>query len=206
MVPAFTMVELLLALAITGLVSAGVAAMLVAVSYGTSSKRDLRSVVVKSRLLDLRLSAAIRSSRAILEAGTDYLVLWAGDVNTNGTPDQPDLSEMRLVERDASTDEVKSYAFPSSWTQAQIDAADVAYQLSGNPPGFFLNATAQAKTAGSFQPTLWVTDVTSNGYTLDDTDPATTRLVSYRLRISAGDLSETMVGAAARRYGAFNDN
>ena len=201
---AFTLVELLLALAITGMVSAGVATMLAAVSYGTSSQRDLRGVVVKGRVLNARLSAAVRSARALLESGTDYLVLWNGDVNTNGTTDAPDLSEMRLIERDAGLDELRSYGFPDSWTQAQIDAADVSFQLTGNPSGFFQTATATAKTNASFVPTKWGTGVTAISFALDDTNPETASLVSYRLTLSAGSLSETVVGAASARYGTLD--
>jgi len=198
------MVELLLALTITGLVSVGVAAMLVAVSYGTSSQRDLRGAVVKSQVIDARITAAIRSSQAILETGTDYLVLWKGDINTNGTADAPDLSEIRLIERDSGADELDSYGFPKSWTQAQIDAADVSYQLTGNPPGFFQTATANAKTAGSFVATKWGSGVTAISFALDDTNPATTKLVSYRLTLTAGSLSQTVIGAASARHSAFN--
>ncbi len=201
---AFTLVELLLALAITGLVAASVAAMLVAVSYGTSSERDLRGVVVKGTVIDARISSAIRGSRAILETGTNYLVLWTADTNPNGTTAAPDLSEIRLIERDAGSNELKSYKFPESWTQAQIDAADVAYQLTDNGAGFFQTETAAAKTAGSFQPTLWGTGVTSIVFELDGADPVTTTLVSYQLTLSAGDLSETVVGAASARHGAVN--
>lgn len=201
---AFTMVELLLALAITGLVSASVAAMLMAVSYGTSSDRDLRTVVVNTKVIDARISSAIRSSRAILETGTDYLVLWSDDTNPNGTADAPDLSEIRLIERDSGSDELNSYKFPDSWTQAQIDAANESYQLSGNPAGFFLTETTQAKTAGYFQPTLWGSGITAIQFQLDDTDPATTSMASYRLTLSAGDLTDTVVGAASARYGRLN--
>ncbi|MFQ5592024.1 MAG: hypothetical protein ACE5HE_12730, partial [Phycisphaerae bacterium] len=173
-----TMVELLLALAIAALVCMSVAAMLSAVSYGTSSERDLRDAVVRAKVTDARISSAIRGSRAILEAGVDYLVLWTEDSNPNGTANAPDLAEMRLVERDASNN-LNSYAFPASWSQAQIDAANVSYSLTGNPSGFFRTATSSAKTAGSFQPTLWATNVTSIQFLLDGVDPVSTNLVSY---------------------------
>ena len=201
---AFTLLELMLALAIAGLVTASVAAMLVAVSYGTSSERDLRGVVVKGKVIDARISSAIRGSRAILEQGTDYLVLWMGDINPNGTSAAPDLSEIRLIERDSGNNNLSSYSFPDSWNQAQIDAANVSYTLTGNAAGFFQTATATAKTAGSFQPTLWGTDVTSIVFELDGADPVTTALVSYQLTLSAGDLSDTVVGAASTRHGAVN--
>ena len=198
------MVELMLAVAITGMVSVAVAAMLMAVSYGTSSDRDLRGVVVKARVTGGRIDSAIRGSRAILETGSDYLVLWTGDTNPNGTDDAPDLAEIRLIERDSGTNQLSSYEFPDSWTQVQIDAANASYALAGNPPGFFQSATSAAKTAGSFQPTLWTSGVTAIQFALDGADPVTTSLVSYRVTLTAGNLSETVVGAASARYSVVN--
>ncbi|MCP4593937.1 MAG: hypothetical protein GY842_24660 [bacterium] len=197
------MVELLLALAITGLVSAAITSMLMAVSHGTSSRRDLRTVVTRGRVLDSRLTAAVRGSRAVLENGTDYLILWSGDVNTNGTQDAPDLSEIRLIER-LGTGIVKSYAFPDDWTQAQIDAADESYALSGNPAGFFRTETSDAKTAKSFTGKRWALDVTEMTFQLNATDPASITLVSYRLSLQAGELAEQVVGAASPRYTSIN--
>jgi len=199
-----TIVELLLALTITALVSAAVASMLLAVSYGTSSKRDLRGVIVKGRIIDARMASAIRESRAILESGTDYLVLWKGDTDPNGTAGSPDLAEMLLIERDNAADTLSGYAFPSSYSQAQIDAANVTYQLTGNPAGFFQTATANAKTAGSFVQTLWGSGVTAVTFTLDGADPSDRSMVGYQLSLTAGDLNDTIVGSTSLRYGTVN--
>ncbi len=203
---AFTLVELLLALAVVGLVAGAASAMLVAVTYGTSSKRDLRSVVVRGKVVGARLTSAIRNSRAILESGTDYLVLWVADDNPNGTTNSPDLSEMQLIERNSSTDELSSYRFPSTWNQTQIDAANATYSLTGNAAGFFQAATASAKTAGSFVESKWTTAVTAIQFTLNGTDPTNRTLVSYRITFGSGDLSESMMGAASPRFGAVNGN
>lgn len=204
--PAFTIVELLLALTIVGLVATSTSVMLVAVSYGTSSKRDFRAVVVKGKVVDSRLSSAIRNSRAILESGTDYLVLWTADDNPNGTANSPDLAEIHLIERDSGTNGLSSYGFPSTWNQTQIDAANVTYSLTGNPAGFFKTATAAAKTTGSFTASAWATGVTAMQFSLNGTDPTDRALVSYQLTFSSGDLTESMLGAASVRYGAVNGN
>lgn len=190
---AFTLVELLLALTISALVSAGVAAMMVAVSYGSSSDRDMRGLLVKSRTIDARINAAIRSSRTILETGTDYLVLWMADTRQN---DAPNLSEIRLIERNGS-DELNSYKadFPDGWSEEQIEAADTQYQVSDD----FLAATTAAKATGYFPASLWATDVTAIEFVLDTADPTTTKLASYRVTLQDGDMTETAIGAASLR-------
>lgn len=202
----FTLVELFLALAIVSLVAGAAAGMLVAVSYGTSSKRDLRGVVVRGKVLDSRLGSAIRNSRAILESGVDYLVLWVADDNPNGTGGAPDLSEMQLIERDNGTGDLSSYGFPSTWNQAQIDAANAGYTLTGNPPGYFRTVTTNAKTSGSFVASKWGSGVTAIQFTLNGSDPSDHSLVSYQLTLGSGELSEEVLGAASIRYGAVNEN
>ncbi len=176
----FTIVELLLALAITGLVSATAAAMLMAVSYGTSSKRDLRSVVVKSRVIDARIASAIRGSRAILETSTDYLILWTTDTDSDGTSDN---AEVRLIERDSANDELTSY-YDTGVAGDYVDAA-----------------TFRAAAKSSYASDLWGTGLTAMQFARD---PVTTTLVSYQLTLTAGDLSEAVVGAASARYGTVN--
>jgi len=178
--PAFTIVELLLALAITGMVSASVAAMLVAVSHGTSSRRDLRGVVVKAKVVDARISSAIRSSRAILETDTDYLILWATDTDSDDTADN---AEVRLIERDPASNELTSY-------------------FDAGAAGDYVDATTFRSAAKSAYPSQrWGTGVTAIQFTVDT---VTATLLSYRVSLSAGDLSETLVGSASARYSTVN--
>ena len=75
----FTLVELLISMIVCSLVAAGVATMMVTVSYGTSTSRDLRGLVVKSQVVDARLAAAIRGSRSVLAVGADYLLIAASE-------------------------------------------------------------------------------------------------------------------------------
>lgn len=191
----FTLVELILALGICAMVVAAVSAMLVSVSYGTSARRDLRDLVVRGETVDARVALAIRSARAVLETGTDYLIVWMSDSKKN---DAPNLSEIRLIER-ALDNTLKSYQFPGNWTQAEIDAADAQYTLSGNLAGFFRTATTNAKNAGSFVSTHWGSGVTAATFALDGADPAAIPLAAYRLTLQTGDLTETVIGAASLR-------
>ncbi len=191
-----------MALAICGLVGAAVAAMLSAVAYGTSSRRELRGAVVRYRNVEERVSASVRSARAVLETGTDYVVLWMHDTRVNQTPD---LSEIRMIERDTAAGNVlRAFQFPSNWTQAQIDAAEQYYTLSGNPAGYFRTQTTTAKTAGSFVPTLWASNVTALTVQANTSDPATTSLVSFRIDLKNGDLTHTLIGAASPRITTVN--
>ncbi|MHC4093023.1 MAG: prepilin-type N-terminal cleavage/methylation domain-containing protein [Planctomycetota bacterium] len=173
----FTLVELLLALAISALVTASVAAMMVAVSYGTSSSRDLRSLLVKSSTIDARLSAAVRGSRSILASGSDFLILWTADADDDDTTDN---AEVRLIERDPTTDELNTY-------------------YDTGAAGDYSDATAfrtAAKASYAYQ--RWGTGLTAISFVLDAAPPGT-GLVSYDLTLASAEVSETVVGAAAIR-------
>ncbi len=172
-----TLIELLLAVTITGLIGGGVVAMMVAVAYGTSSSRDLRSLVVKSATIDGRLGAAIRSSRQVLAVGTDYCILWAADDDDDSATDN---AEVRLIERDPTTDELNSYA------------------NAGAAGGYVNAATFRSAAKASYPVELWGTGVTAVSFATDAAPPATA-LVSYSFTLQDADLPESVVGAAALR-------
>ena len=173
----FTLVELLIALVVSSLAAAGVTAMLVAVSYGTSSSNDLRSLVVKSKTIDARLGASVRGCRQVLASGSDFLLVWVADADAD---DVTDNAEVRLIERDAATDELNSY-YDGAAAGDYVDAA-----------------TFRTLALGSFTPQPWATGVTGLTFVLDLPAPGT-RLVSYTMTLESEDVSETVVGAVATR-------
>ena len=192
--PGLTLVELLLALASTGLIATAVGAMLVSVSYGTSSRQDMRSLVVKSKTLASRLDAALRSSRMVLASDDVAIVLWTSDSRDD---DFPNLSELRLIEHDAEAGEIRSYmvSFDPDLSEEDLEAADTAYELTAD----FLALVDQLKEGDSFPATIWATGVSAwqLGFNADDVQLAS--LVSYRLDLTTGTLDNQSIGAAALR-------
>jgi len=181
-----TLVELLMALAITALIGAAVASMLTAVTYGTDSSRDIRTLVVKNKTLSSRLTATIRQSAQLLDADDEYVVLWTKDLNASGAPD---LLELRRIELDPVTDELTDYTPDPS-------ATDVAYDLASDD---FEAVTNTLITDGDLVGTLWATDVTGWEVDLDNADAQSAELVSFRLTLASGGLSDTSVNAVSLR-------
>ncbi len=184
-----TLVELLLAIIGTALVSTALAAMLAATAFGTSNRTDVRSVAVKHKVIAGRLGAAIRSSKMVLAEGDDYLVLWMDDADLSG---QPNLSEIRRIERDNATNELRSYKAPDSLNPAD----DTEYDLAIDD---FNAETNSIKGTANFPQTLWAAGVTAWTITLDDADAQSASLVSYRMTIARGELVDTTIGATALR-------
>lgn len=178
-------------MSITVVVGAAIAAMLSAVVYGTDSERDMRSMVIKSKTVDGRLSAALRGSKMVLDAGSNFVVLWIDDYNDNGLPN---LLEIQRIDLDGGADELSSYetVFPGAWSQATIDANNLEFQLTDD----FDAITAALMGASTFPKSLWATNITDWTITLDDADPQLAALVSYRVTLAQGTLTNMTVNAA----------
>lgn len=186
---AVTLLELLLGMVISSLVGAAVALMLFSTSYGTSSQAEMRNLLVSNQSIAERLDDALQVSQRVLAKDSHYLVLWKDDTVVNGTPD---LSELWRIERDPSTDELRSY-------EAAADLAaedDVEYDLDTTD---FNAVTSALKDSVYFPGTLWATDVTAWSTTVNAADLRSANFVGYRITTSAEEVSETKIGGMKLR-------
>ena len=167
-----TLVEILMALAITGLVAAGVASLLMATASGTKDRQELRQRNVRTDVLSHRLDGAIRSSSMLLARDNKTLVFWTADTKKNGVPN---LSELRRIEYDTATKRVLCYEAPATLA----DAANTPFDLATTD---FLTATAALRGTASFPGTVWGNNVQAWS-TTPDPAPRTTRLIGYRFTI-----------------------
>ncbi len=180
-----TLVELLLVLAATGLIGAAVASMLVAMSYGTSSSKDMRSLVASNKTVNARMSAAIRGSVMVLAQGNDYLVLWTEDTDENGAPS---VQEIQRIAREEPGDELASYVAVNS-------ATDTAHPLTDN----FNTITQTLITNNDMERTLWATGVDRWDVLLDDATAQDAVIVSYQLSLITGNMSDTVINTVSLR-------
>lgn len=184
-----SMIELILSTAGLAMVGLALSSMLFATRYGTESSRDIRSLVVKHKTVLARFGAAVRSSKMVLAQGSGYVVLWMEDTDESGTPH---LAELRRIERDLVTNELRSYRAPDD-----LPAGDnTEYDLASTD---FNDVTTLVKGTADFPAALWADDVNDLAITLDDADPQAARLVKYRITFVAGDLTDTVVNATSPR-------
>lgn len=179
----FTLVEIMLALTLTGLIAGATTSMLFSVAAATTTQSEIRHTTVKEKVIGLRMNDAISSSKTVLAQGADYLVLWMGDQRMNGVPD---LSEIRRIERDDPTDQLMSYRAPFSLP----DVDNATYMFTDN----FNAITTAMKGSADFPGELWGTNVTAWTQTLDQSNAQSARLVSYRLTITNNDVTGTAAG------------
>lgn len=180
---AYTLFETVLSLVVITLISLGVAAVMQAAAYGTSSQREWRRVAVRGRQVQARLNDTIRDARAILAVSNTYLVLWTGDSTRN---DQVNLSELQLIELTGSPPALVSYT-PGS--------------LSSNPTyaptvNFYTTARS-AVTGGQLVGQTWSGHVSNTRFVLDNAAPTAARLVTWSLTFTDQQVSEPIIGCAA---------
>ena len=119
-----SLLEMTIAIGITSIIGAAIAAMMAAASNSLSSKDDGRQSAIRLATTQVRLAAYIAPSRCILEKNSSQLTLWLEDSRESKTVH---VSEIRWIQFDESTNAltVKFVDFPSEWTQSMIDIADV---------------------------------------------------------------------------------
>jgi hypothetical protein len=173
--------EVLLALTVTALVGLAVVTMLSAASYGSTSRAGMRDVLVLSRTTAARIGLSVRTALDVVGVDAvngDYIVLWLHDSNEDGIRQ---YDELELIERDAVTNELRSYTSASDATEFTTLAA--------------FRATALA----SFTPERWATGITEVDFVLLAPLDVEAPLVSWRLTATRDEVSETAVGAVAVR-------
>ncbi len=183
-----TIVELLLALAGTAFVAVAIAMMLSVVASGTSSRTDLRQSVVRQKTITARLNAAIRSSSMVLVAEDDLLIVWTNDTDSNS---EPSLGEIQRIERDAATGELRAYKTPLTLAEAD----NTAYTLATD----FDSITTALKGNANFPQEVWAIGLHSWTITVNAETAQDATLVSSRIVIGEGDMTETVISAAALR-------
>jgi hypothetical protein len=184
-----TFAELVLAMAVTCIIGAAIAGMMTSVSTAASDHGLTRGALVGNAALSARYGSAVRGAKMVLANGTQYLVLW---VSKSGQADQPQLSDLQLIEWDAVQQNLTSYKAP-----ADLSPADNAqYDLVATN---FYTALGPLKGTTKFPGRLWATGVTGWTCWLNNADPRMARYASYRATLTQDGVSDTTLGGAALR-------
>jgi hypothetical protein len=188
------LLEMLLALAITAMLGVAVAGVIIMAGQGASTQNDMQESFVRLGLLGSRINASIRESSMVLARGDEYLLLWVADTRADGLPN---LSELRLIERDADTRQIGQsiVELPTGLSPGQLALLDTAYPLTTD----FGALVAQLKSDGRFVYTLWGRGLEEWALELDDPLPHQATVVSHRLRLTVGTVEESAVSSARLR-------
>jgi prepilin-type N-terminal cleavage/methylation domain-containing protein len=113
----FTLVELLLALIVTGIILAAVTTMAFAVSVANDTADDTSRKQSQIRYATLRISDLLRHCRLICGTPNGDIAVWRADSNSDG---KININELVYIEKGASADYLRLCEFPSSDTTEVI--------------------------------------------------------------------------------------
>ena len=117
----FTLVELLVALVVTGIVLAAVATLAFAVGAANDATDDASQKQAQVRFTTLRISELIRHCKLICGTPGDDLAVWRADDNGDG---QININELVYIERGTGRDYLRLCEFPSSDTSL-VNLSDI---------------------------------------------------------------------------------
>jgi len=117
----FTLVELLVALIVTGIVLAAVATLAFAMGAANDVADDSSQKQAQVRYATLRISELIRHCKLVCGTPNGELAIWRADDNGNG---QININELVYIERGTSGDYLRLCEFPSSDTSL-VNLSDI---------------------------------------------------------------------------------
>jgi len=117
----FTLVELLVALIVTGIVLAAVVTLTFAVGAANDETDDTSQKQAQVRYATLRISELIRHCKLICGTPGDDLAVWRADDNKDG---QININELVYIERGMGRDYLRLSEFPSSDTSL-VNLSDI---------------------------------------------------------------------------------
>jgi len=117
----FSLVELLVALIVTGIVLAAVATLAFAMGTANDVADDSSQKQAQVRYATLRISELIRHCKLICGTPGSDVAIWRADDNGNG---QININELVYIERGTSGDYLRLCEFPSSDT-SPVNLSDI---------------------------------------------------------------------------------
>jgi type II secretory pathway pseudopilin PulG len=184
-----TLVELLIGLAVTGIIAAAIGTVLLSTSQVAASQEASRSALVLQASAEERIRSALRSAHTVLACTPKCLLLWKAETCPN---DVPNLSELQLIEFDEQTGRLFSYEAPGDVPPE----ADTEYPLATTD---FAAAATTLKASGALAAKLWATDVTAWSAAPNASEVTAATFLAYRLTVTVEDTTREAVGGAALR-------
>lgn len=176
----FTLTELVLALALSGLIGSAAVVVLYSVSTTMTAEVEFRRAMVRRQVAISRLGAITRSAGRVLDLSGDRLTLWTGDANRD---DRPNLSELMLISWQPGSKEITVYETPEDFNPLD----DVAYNFDDDFKSMMNTIVGSAAFPGE----VVFRRVGSWEVTLDDPDVQSARRLRLRMTIENEGASQT---------------
>jgi Tfp pilus assembly protein PilW len=200
----FTLMELMLGMLITSLVTGAIAALLSAVAQGWNQCGDSQGSCNLIMLTHLRLQRILRAAKQLgyCNAGSiegssgAAIMIWKADTNLDGLVQ---FSELGLIEQTPADGKIRYYevVYPSSWTAAQKTTADTP--ALANDAIYDESSIDTFKALSNVTSTVIARNVTGAEFYRYDGLNVTHPTLDYLLNFHIGSTTETQYGTVAVR-------
>ena len=193
-----TLVELILAMAITSMACVAIAATMKATTNTWEANQQDDQTLVSARIAIARLRNVISQAKIVYRKSADALLIWAGDYNGNF---QMEYSECVAIEYDSLTRQLQflDIYFPPGTPQGDIDSRNVALTSAEfTSPQFVSTFMADAyMRARTIVDNVIIFSVHVTGQ-----DPYV-RTAMFSFRLGQDDLSQQFDAVASMRSPAY---
>ena len=127
-----SLVELLIGVAISGIVAAGVAAMLGGVASGIAIGTDARTGMLATGVIQGRVVEAVTPARCVLASEPQRTALWRGETRPGGLVEPSEIAWLS-IDSDQGHLIIEYVEFPEKWGQIEQARADQPLRPNGDP-------------------------------------------------------------------------
>lgn len=187
-----TMLEFVLALAITAMVAIAISGMLTAVASGERLRRDNRAFVVRSHVAKSRLAAYVAKSRCILDADGANAVLWLDDSRASETVHATEIRWLIFDSAEGTLD-VHFVDFPPEWTDVAKDLEDAEYPSNADWAAIW----TEYESNGYISELTLVDGLQGVSVTTDQADPMDSKEITFDLDFTTGTTGSPMSQAVS---------
>ena len=187
---AFTLVELMMGMAVTALV--GLAAAGVSRTLGDSyvQSQHYYESIQCTRIGMMRLASEIRQAKLVTELGSAQLMLWQEPAGGDGGIN---LSELTLITYDPNADTINKYqvVFPTSWPAwlRQLMDSQVSLASLVSNPSYW---ASQIKTSSYVQTKALAGSITAVQYSSTQAGAPYTTLLTIQITAGSGGSGVTL--------------
>ena len=192
-----TIAELVLAMAITGVVGLSVSGVFMALSTAQAHSEDHQTYVQTARCTARHVQRILRKAKLIVAADAEGLLVWSEDTNGDGLINISELVGF-VYDEQGKVLEQKRVAFPASMSPATRDALDVHMALADLSDLADLDAKAQSTVPQYYVEELLADNVREFTGELDAAAPLT-KTVKLRLKIGTEKRVVTVYACATLR-------
>lgn len=179
---AVTLIELLLAIAVTAMVALGVASMMTTVATVAETDREARSALLRSLAVREAVRAYAEEALCVLQVSADgrSVAVWLED---DLSPGLANVLEMRVLRFDPATSSivVDRVALPAAWHAVQVQSTNAIVTAAADPIAVMDAFAAIAMTAR----TTLVSGIADAEWIASDTDTRDATRLRLRFELQA---------------------